>query len=299
VAEPPSGSAFGWLGPPGRLISLLALYACWGSAIPAMKLMVRGVPPLAGAGAIFTIGGVVLMCIRGSAPRPTVAQTWRAVFVGLLMFVGGQGLATVVLTKLTASLAAVLVATVPLWVSVLTRARGSASKVLLGSGGVAIALLTAPSAAVDGSPVAVAACCIAAVLWAAGSVLSSRADLMPVDPQTSSAVQLLSGGVVLLTIAAVAGQLAPAAWSHAGLSSLAAAGFLLFADSLAGFALYTRLLRSAPVSLVGSYAYVTPLVAAGIGFLAFGEPLWSGLAIGALLIIAAVILELRQTPGNS
>jgi hypothetical protein len=51
-----------WLGPPGRLFSLLALYACWGSTIPAMKLMVRGVPPLAGAGAIFTLGWVVLMC---------------------------------------------------------------------------------------------------------------------------------------------------------------------------------------------------------------------------------------------
>jgi drug/metabolite transporter (DMT)-like permease len=121
----------------------------------------------------------------------------------LLMLVGGQGLATVVVTKLTASLAAVLLATVPLWIAVLTRARGSAPKVLLGLGGVAIALFTAPSAAIAGSPLAAAACCVAAVLWAAGSVRSSRADLMPVDPQINSAIQLFSGGIVLLTIAAV------------------------------------------------------------------------------------------------
>lgn len=214
------------------------------------------------------------------------------------MLVGGQGMATVVVTKLTASLAAVLLATVPLWIAVLTRARGSVPKVLLGLGGVAIALFTAPSAAVDGSPLAVAACCIAAVLWAAGSLRASREQLMPADPRINSAIQLLSGGIVLLSIAGVSRQLDPEAWSHAGPSSLAAAGFLLLADSLAGFALYTRLLRSAPISLVGSYAYATPLVAAAIGFVAFGEPLWPGLAVGAVLIIAAVILELRQTPDN-
>lgn len=260
-----------------------------------MKLMVRGVPPLAGAGAIFTLGGIVLLGASGSAPRPTIPQARRAASVGLLMLVGGQGVATVVVTKLTASLAAVLLATVPLWIAVLGRARGSAPKALLGLGGVTIALLTAPAAALGGSPPAVGACCVAAVLWAAGSVRASREGLMPADARVAGGVQLLCGGVVLLAAAAASGQLAPVAWSHASLGSLAAAGFLLFADSLAGFALYSHLLRTAPLSLVGSYAYATPLVAAAIGFAAFGEPLWPGLAVGALLIVAAVMLELRQS----
>jgi drug/metabolite transporter (DMT)-like permease len=288
--------ASGWVGPPGRLLSLLALYACWGSSIPAMKLMVRGVPPLAGAGAVFTAGGVVLLSVGRAGRRPTGRQAWRAASVGLLLLVGGQGVATVVVTKLTASLAAVLLATVPLWIAVLARAQGSAFKVLLGLGGAAIALLTAPRGALGGSPLAVAACCVAAVLWAIGSLRASQEDLMPSDGRISTGIQLLAGGIVLLIVAAGTGQLAPVAWSHAGTSSLAAAGFLLVADSLAGFGLYTRLLRTSPISLVGSYAYATPLVAAAIGFVAFGEPLWPGLAIGALLIIAAVILELHQSP---
>jgi drug/metabolite transporter (DMT)-like permease len=57
--------------------------------------------------------------------------------------------------------------------------------------------------------------------------------------------------------------------------------------------LYTRLLASAPVSLVSTYAYVTPLFGAVLSATVLGEPLWAGAFVGAALVLGAVALELR------
>src|SRR6476469_1809127 len=82
--------------PPDRtVLLLLALYACWGSAIPAMKLMVDSVPPLGGAAAIFLLAGVVFAGAARGRPRPTRVQQRQLAVAGVLLLVGGQGLATV------------------------------------------------------------------------------------------------------------------------------------------------------------------------------------------------------------
>src|SRR5699024_2613908 len=80
--------------PDRTVLLLLALYACWGSAIPAMKLMVQSVPPLGGAALIFLLGGVVLAVAARGRPKPTRAQLRRLSLAGVLLLVGGQGLAT-------------------------------------------------------------------------------------------------------------------------------------------------------------------------------------------------------------
>lgn len=277
---------------------LLALYACWGSAIPAMKLMVESVPPLAGAGLIFMLAGVVLACIARGRPRPPRAQVRRLAVAGVLLLVGGQGLATVALTAVTASLGAILAAAIPLWVvllSGLTGTRVSAGTVVrlvAGFGGIAIVVLTAPSSAIGGAPWGVAAFCVAPVLWAAGSLLTANVD-RSVDRVIANAVQLVAGGSVLVLLALALGQFDPARWSHVSWASAGAALFLLVFDSLVGFMLYTRLLESAPPALVSTYAYITPLVGAVIGATVLNEPLWVGAFVGGALVLGAVALELR------
>jgi drug/metabolite transporter (DMT)-like permease len=285
--------------PGGVLVGLLVLYACWGSSVPAMKVMVGGVPPLTGAGVVFSMAGLVLAVAGRRSARPTRAQTRRAAGVGVLMLVGGQGLATVVLTKLTASLAAVLFATVPLWMAALrTRrfdvaGRRSLLRAVIGFVGVAVMLLSAPATAVGGSAIAVVGCGAAPVCWAWGSVCSADRERMPDDARTSGAIQLVTGGLVLLLIAAVSGQLTPNAFGNVTPASLGAAGVLLFVDSLAGFMLYQKLLRTAPLSLVASYAYATPLVAVAISISVFGDHPWPGMGVGAVAIILAVYYEVK------
>jgi drug/metabolite transporter (DMT)-like permease len=280
------------------LLLLIALYVCLGSAIPAMKLMVETVPPLAGAALVFLLGGLVLGLAARGRPVPTRAQVRRMALAGILLLVCGQGLATVALTEVTASFGAILAATIPLWVVVLSGLVGTpvsrASKVRLaaGFGGIAIVVLTAPNSAIGGAPWAVAAFCVAPILWAAGSLLTAHAHA-PADRVVANAVQLLAGGTVLLLLAVALGELDPGRWSGISATSVAAAVFLLLFDSLAGFMLYTRLLASAPAPLVSTYAYVTPLFGAALGATLLGEPLWAGAFVGAALVFGAVALELR------
>lgn len=278
---------------------LLALYACWGSAIPAMKVMVETVPPLGGASLIFLVAGLVLAVAARGRPAPTRVQLRDMAAAGVLLLVGGQGLATVALTEVTASLGAILAATIPLWVVLVGGLIGTrvsvASKARLaaGFGGIAIVVLTAPKSAVGGTPWAVAAFCVAPILWAAGTLLTAHAD-RPADRLVANAIQLLAGGTVLLLLALSLGELDPARWSDVSSQSVGAVIFLLVCDSLVGFMLYTRLLACAPASLVSTYAYVTPLVGAVIGATVLDEPLWSGAFVGAALVVGAVALELRE-----
>ena len=81
---------------------LLALYVCWGSAIPAMKLMVDTVPPVGGAALVFLLAGIVLTCAARGRPRPTRVQMRNLSLAGVLLLVGGQGLAIVALTAVSA-----------------------------------------------------------------------------------------------------------------------------------------------------------------------------------------------------
>ena len=284
--------------PDRTVLLLVALYVCWGSAIPAMKVMVETVPPLAGAALVFLAGGLVLVVAARGRAAPTRTQLRHMAVAGVLLLVGGQGLATVALTEVTASFGAILAATIPLWVVVLSGVIGTAvsgaSKVRLaaGFGGIAIVVLTAPNSAIGGAPWAVAAFCVAPILWAAGSLLTAHAD-RPDDRVVANAVQLLAGGTVLLLLAVALGELDPARWSDVSSTSAGAAIFLLVFDSLAGFMLYTRLLASAPAPLVSTYAYITPLVGAVLGATVLDEPLWAGAFVGAPLVFGAVALELR------
>ena len=286
--------------PPDRtVVLLLALYACWGSAIPAMKLMVDTVPPLGGAALVFSVAGLVLAVAARGRPMPTRVQLRRLAVAGVLLLVGGQGLAMLALTEVTASLGAILAATIPLWVVLLSGLIGTpvsaASRVRLtaGFGGIAIVVLTAPDSAIGGAPWAVAAFVVAPILWAAGSLLTAHGD-RPADRVAASAVQLLAGGTVLALLALSAGQLDPARWSDVSSVSAGAAVFLLVFDSLVGFMLYARLLAGAPAPLVSTYAYVTPLVGAVMGATVLDEPLWAGAFVGAAFVLGAVALELRE-----
>ena len=141
---------------------------------------------------------MVLLVAGLSAARPSRAQVRQAAVSGLLMLVGGQGLGTVALTKLSASLAAVLVATVPLWMAVLARLRGARTgragliRLLAGFTGVLIVLISAPSSALGASPLAVAGVLVAALCWAAGSLRSADTTVALADPRITSAIQLIT-----------------------------------------------------------------------------------------------------------
>lgn len=298
-ATPPHGLASGRRSPVVLIAAMVALWLCWGSSFPAMRVMVATLPPLLATGTIFLTAGLVLAATQ---PRALHGLTRRQVAtcagIGLCLL-GAQGTVAVAVGHLYASTAALLIAVIPLWVVVLGIALGDRpdlaglARLLLGFGGVAVVLVAGSPGGVGWSRwglVVVAA----AVSWAAGTLWASRSRALPAT-RAATVVQLSVGGAVLLAVGAISGEVTGIAPESVSPGSWAAFAYLVLLDSLAGFALFNWLLRAAPVSLVSTYAYAVPVIAYLVGVLVLNEPFHPAVLLGAAAILLVVATEVRAT----
>jgi drug/metabolite transporter (DMT)-like permease len=282
--------------------ALWIVYVVWGSTYLGIAFVVETMPPSLSAAMRFAAAAVLLVgwvrLRRGSgAVRVSRRQLGGAALVGTLLLLGGNGL--VVLAQdadLPSGLAALLVASVPLWVvllRLLVRDRPTGrtlSGVALGFLGVAVLLL--PGARPDGVALGAAALVVlAALLWSLGSFAASRMDL-PGDPLMTTALQMAAGAVGLLALGLVRGErlvvddVSPASWL--GLA------YLVVFGSLLAYTAYTWVLSAAPVSKVSTYAYVNPVVAVGLGALLRGEDVTALAAVGGAVTVLAVAVVVRE-----
>jgi drug/metabolite transporter (DMT)-like permease len=200
---------------------------------------------------------------------------------------------TVAERDVPSSLAALLIASVPLWVVLLRCtvggekvARGTFVGVAVGFAGLTLLLLPGSRPA-EATAVGIGLVLVAACSWATGSFLSPRLPL-PADLLVSTAWQMLFGGVVLLVGALAAGEPGDLHLGQASATSLLAFAWLVAAGSVVAFSAYAWLLQNAPVSQVATYAYVNPLVAVVLGWAILDETLGVGTIAGAALIVASV-----------
>ncbi len=259
--------------------------------------MVETLPPLL-AGVRFVAAGALLLSFlalrRGAAVlRPTRAQLLACAFVGL-MLPGANAVISVAEQEVPSALAALLVASIPLWVILLRRVAGEAvsgrsiAAVLVGFLGVALLLKPEGEATI----VALLACVGGALMWAVGSFASPRIEL-PRDPLVSTAWQSLLGGVACIAAGALAGEVGavhPDEWSARSIAGLA---YLITFGSLLAYTAYAWLLQNAPISKVSAYAYVNPVIAIVLGFLILGEAITPLTLAGAGIIVASVALVVR------
>ena len=278
--------------------ALWIVYIVWGSTYLAISLMVETMPPLLAAGVRFVaVGLIVLPALalkRGVAVlRPTRAELLSAGFVGL-MLPGANAVISVAEQTVPSGLAALLVASIPLWVILLRRLSGdrisgrSLAAVLVGFAGVALVVKPQGGASIVGP----LACIGAALMWALGSFASPRISL-PRDPLASTGWQSLLGGLAVLAsglIAGEAGDVHPDHWSTRSLLGLA---YLITFGSLLAFTAYAWLLQNAPISKVSTYAYVNPVVAILLGWLINSEGISARSLAGAAIIVASVALVIR------
>ncbi len=272
------------------LLALAAVYLIWGSTYLAMRVAVRELPPLLMGSMRFVAGGLLLLgiaAVRG-ARLPTARQWLLAAPVGVLLFVGGNGFVAIALQTVDSSVAAVVSATMPLWVAVLAASTGERPSarewlgLLVGFAGV-VALFG--GASLGGDPVHAVLICLAPVAWAAGSVLARRLPLA--DGMAGSALQMITGGVAVGLVALARGERFTAgASTEAWLAVL----YLVIFGSLIAFSAYTWLLRSTRPAIATSYAFVNPAVAVLLGALLGGEALGTDTIAATALIIGAVAL---------
>ena len=289
-------------------LALATVYLAWGGTYPAIRVMVETAPPLLATGARFLIaGGLLYAWLRARGGRARVALPRRealgAAAVGTVIL-GDIGLLALAEQEVPAGLAALIIASVPLWIVLLRLAHGerppAATLAAVAVGLAGVALLVAPGAGGGtGGPLGwLLVLVAAAAIEAAGQFWSPRAPL-PGDALVSTAVQLLAAGTVLMLAGLAAGELAELRPERFSTESLAAFAYLVGPGSLLAYAAFVWLLANVPVTTVSTYAYVNPLVAVLLGWALLSEEITPTIAGGAVAVLASVALIVRDRAGRS
>ncbi|MDQ3688556.1 MAG: EamA family transporter [Chloroflexota bacterium] len=293
------------------VIALLIVYVVWGSTYLAIAVMIETLPPLLSAGVRYVVAGLLMLGAltaharfrRSDAPaeRPTAIH-WRSAFViGSLLLLGGNGGVVLAELFIPSGIAAVLVATMPIWLAVfdalLSRRRPSA--LVIGgliAGIVGVAILLAPVKGIaDLNPLGIGLVIGATISWAAGSLYARRAPL-PSSQLLSTGMEMLAGGIVLFAAGIVIGEIGRTDVETFSVRSLVAVAYLIVFGSLVAFTAYTWLLANVPVSTVGTYAYVNPIVAVALGAVILSEPITPRTLIATAIIIGAVVAMVSGRP---
>jgi drug/metabolite transporter (DMT)-like permease len=278
--------------------ALIAVYLIWGSTYLAIRYAVETIPPFLMAAVRFIVSGgflYVLRRLRGD-PQPERMEWRNAAIIGIFLLLGGNGGVVWAEQFVASSLAALLVATVPLWMVLVDAFRpaghrpriAAATGILIGFGGVVLLIGSVTSSADVNNLFGAAALVGASLAWTTGS-LYGRSAKLPASPLLGTGMEMLAGGVALLLVALVLGE-----WNGFELAAVSrrsafALVYLTVIGSIA-FVAYVWLLRVAPTPLVATYAYVNPLVAVLLGYFLAGEPMTSRTLLAATLIIGSIVL---------
>jgi drug/metabolite transporter (DMT)-like permease len=278
-----------------------AVYVIWGSTYLAIRIAIETMPPFAMAGMRFVIAGALLYTwqrLRG-APAPLRIHWRSTAIIGALLLLGGNGGVTWAEQEIPSGFAALIIATVPIWVVVFGAllpgtprpSRSTLLGILLGLAG--IALLIGPSNLTpSGQPIrtiSYVALLLSPVLWSIGS-LYSRGATLPASQLQTTGMEMLTGGVLLLLAATLTGE-----WTRfdvAAISPRSAAAFLylVFIGAIVGFTAYIWLLKHTTPTKATTYAYVNPVVAVFLGWAVLSEPVTPAMLIAMAIILFSVAL---------
>jgi drug/metabolite transporter (DMT)-like permease len=285
-------------GPP--LLAWVALgivYVLWGSTYLGIRVTVETIPPLFMAGARFLIAGAVLFPLawwRGERERLGPAQWGAAAVVGTMLLTIANAAVGWAEQTVPSGLAALVVATVPLWLVLLDRWFNGARLGWIGVLGISlgfagVALLVRPSGANHVDLVGVGVIIAAALSWAGGSLYAKRAPL-PGNALLGAGMEMLCGGGLLILASIVTGEVARLDLGQVSTRSLAAWAWLVVAGSIVAYSAYAYILKALPTATVATYAYVNPVIAVILGVVVLDEPLTAQALVAGAAIVAAVAL---------
>lgn len=285
----------------------LTVWLVWGSTYLAIAIVVRAVPPLAAAGIRFLIAGLILIAWalwreRSTAPlRAMTAEDWRHAFVtgGLLLAIG-NGVLSVVETRMPTGIAALIIASVPLWMTLIDSFErrtwpGGRAWLGLAAGAAGVVLLATEEAGWIGGaePLYVVLMAGGALGWAIGSMYSRRSTVESMRLRVGA--QMVCGSALLL-VGSVVRQEPLAPWRDVPAAALWSLAYLVVFGAIASYTAYIWLLRNEPASSVGTYAFINPIVAVLLGAWLLAEPLTARTLAAGTLVVAAVVLVNRARP---
>jgi drug/metabolite transporter (DMT)-like permease len=281
------------------LLAFAMIYFVWGSTFLAIRIGVHQVPPFLFAALRFFTAGLVMYAwlrLKGT-PAPSLREWVSASGLGALIFVLDYGCLFWAEQRIPSGVAAVVMATTAVFIALLEIAFLRTQKLTLrlglalviGMGGVAV--LMNRSFSLGEAPIDRAgalAMLVASATWSIATILTRRVPL-PASKAMSAAAQMLTGGVMLFALAAVSNEFTGFRMQAVSRSVWVALVYLIIAGSIVGFTAYVWLLHYESPTKVGTYAYVNPVVAVGLGYFFGGEPVGLRTVLGTLLVLVSVI----------
>jgi drug/metabolite transporter (DMT)-like permease len=293
------------------LIAYLVVCVVWGSTYLAIKIGVMELPPFLFAGLRFAVAGVVLLGIAlalgDKLPR---RGDWRTlVIVGLLLLAGGNAFVVWSEQYIGSGIASIFVVTVAIWTALFDAIIPGGHSELnwriiaglaLGLLGTLLLVGASPAeimAADKRGPIALT---IASASWSLGTVYAKRHPTTA-SPYMGAAFQMIVGGGAVALVGTLLGE-----WSswHLSTRGLGAIAYLVVFGSVIGYSAYSYALRNASATIVGTYAYVNPVIAVLLGWLLLHEPVDARTFIAMGMTLAAVVWiqfshKLRRSDGQT
>ena len=293
--------------------NMAVIYVVWGSTYFGIAVAIETIPPFLMASIRFAIAGAILVTfdlLRHPEARhwPTRRQLVDSAIVGGLLLGIGNGFVSLGERTVPSGIAAILIAMMPLWFALLgwlylrqRLPRIVVGAIALGFLGTALLVWPAGEGANRFDAAGILILFLAPLGWAHGSIYSVRRAKLPPSPLTASGLQMLAGAAVTLIEAVVVGEPAQFDPSKISLESILAVAYLVMFGSMLAYTTYGWLLHNAPLSLVGTYAYVNPIVAVALGTVFLHEPISVRTVVAAAIILVAVaiIVTARGRLGSS
>jgi drug/metabolite transporter (DMT)-like permease len=281
------------------------VYIVWGSTFLGLEEAGRTLPAFLMLAARFTIAGPILLAItlRGGTPRPTLVEWRSSAIVGTCLLCGALGLVTLAEKRVPTGVAALMVGATPLWLALLDRIwRGVRLRSIavfgLAVGFAGVAILAWPSGGGAFDRTGILLLFLSPLCWTVGSIYARGAPL-PARPLVGAACQMTAVVPILLAVAVAHGELGDLGSVDPSWKSIVALVYLATIGSLAGYSAYVWLLAVAPISLVGTYAFVNPVVAVLLGYLFLHEQITFRVVAAAVVIVIAVALIVSGQGGVS
>ena len=279
-------------------ISLAIIYVVWGSTYMAIRIVVRELPPMAAAAFRFLVAGAVMAGIAAIADRrhgwPSRRQWVDYALIGVLLLAVGNGLVMWSEMRIPSSIAALIVASTPVWLTLFDgfRATGQRWSVRVWTGTLigllGVVLVARPEGGIDpGHWSSIWALQAATLAWTAGTLYAQSVPRrLPLF--TAAAIEMLAGALALIALSTLMGE-DVSRFAGASRDAWLGLAYLTVFGSLVGFTAFAYCINELPATTVGTYAYVNPVVAVFLGAAFLDERVTSGLLAGGALILVAVL----------
>ena len=293
------------------LIAYLIVCVFWGSTYLAIKVGVMELPPFLFAGLRFLIAGLLLFGIaRALGDALPRRSDWRTLaIVGVLLLAGGNAFVVWSEQFIASGIASIFVVTVAIWTAffdaVMPGGTGELNwriiaGLLLGFLGTLLLVGATPAEILGADKRGPIALTFASASWAIGSVYAKRHPTHA-SPYMGAAVQMIVGGVTVALVGTALGEWA--SW-HLSARGVGAMAYLVLFGSIVGYSAYSYALRHAPATIVGTYAYVNPVIAVLLGWLWLREPIHARTFVAMSMILVAVVWiqfshKLRRAVGQT